>query len=39
MVVGLSQSISSHLFDDEELEVPLIDNNESLPEVVRKLSR
>ncbi|KAL1969166.1 hypothetical protein VTN77DRAFT_420 [Rasamsonia byssochlamydoides] len=39
MVVGLSQSISSHVLEDEELEVPLIDNDEPLPEVVRKLSR
>jgi hypothetical protein len=39
MVGGLSRSFSSQMLDDEELELPLIDNDEPLPDVARKLSR
>jgi hypothetical protein len=39
MVGGISRSFSSQILEDEELEVPLIDNDEPLPDVARKLSR
>lgn len=39
MVARLSQSFSSRMLDDDEPEMPEIDNDDSMEEVARKIAR
>jgi hypothetical protein len=39
MVARLSQSFSSRMLDDEEPEMPEIDNEDSMEEAARKIAR